>query len=121
MKHDFTVDEEMVIDRDAAQYPKTPDEPAIGGASGSSTTCWCLKADDARRPTTNRTATTTAPSRRQKSRRKRLSRRYHSFAKRMHQTDSKELLEMYLTSLTTLLRSAHHLHVAATRWRTSRS
>ncbi len=30
----------------------------------------------------------------------RLSRRYHSFAKRMHQTDEDELLEMYLTSLT---------------------
>lgn len=29
-----------------------------------------------------------------------LSRRYHSLAKRMHQTDSEELLEMYLTSLT---------------------
>lgn len=31
----------------------------------------------------------------------RLLRRYRSFAKRMHQTDSDELLEMYLTSLTT--------------------
>lgn len=30
----------------------------------------------------------------------RLSRRYHSFAKRMHQTDEDELLEMYLTSMT---------------------
>jgi carboxyl-terminal processing protease len=30
-----------------------------------------------------------------------LSRRYHGFAKRMHQTDNDELLEMYLTSLTT--------------------
>ncbi len=30
----------------------------------------------------------------------RLSRRYHSFAKRMHQTDPDELLEMYLTSIT---------------------
>ncbi|MGH7134498.1 MAG: S41 family peptidase, partial [Pirellulales bacterium] len=31
----------------------------------------------------------------------RLTRRYHSFAKRMHQTDHQELLEMYLTSMTT--------------------
>ena len=30
-----------------------------------------------------------------------LTRRYHSFAKRMRQTDSDELLEMYLTALTT--------------------
>lgn len=30
----------------------------------------------------------------------RLSRRYHSFAKRMHQTDADELLEMFLTSIT---------------------
>lgn len=33
--------------------------------------------------------------------RDKLRRRYRSFAKRMHQTDSDELLEMYLTSLTT--------------------
>jgi len=30
----------------------------------------------------------------------RLKRRYHSFAKRMHQTDSNELLEMYLSAIT---------------------
>lgn len=30
----------------------------------------------------------------------RLSRRYHSFAKRMHQTDADELLEIFLTSVT---------------------
>ncbi|HZL87026.1 MAG TPA: carboxy terminal-processing peptidase [Pirellulaceae bacterium] len=31
----------------------------------------------------------------------RLARRYHSFAKRMHQTDEDELLEIFLTSVTT--------------------
>ena len=31
----------------------------------------------------------------------RLTQRYHSFAKRMHQTDADELLEIYLNSLTT--------------------
>ncbi len=36
-----------------------------------------------------------------KAAQEKLSRRYHSFAKRMHQTDSDELLEMYLTALTT--------------------
>ena len=33
--------------------------------------------------------------------RKRLTRRYHGFAKRMHQFDADELLEMYLTAMTT--------------------
>lgn len=32
--------------------------------------------------------------------RQRLSRRYHSFAQRMHQTDADELLEMFLTAVT---------------------
>ncbi|MGV3608361.1 MAG: carboxy terminal-processing peptidase [Planctomycetaceae bacterium] len=32
--------------------------------------------------------------------RQRLSRRYHSFAQRMHQTDADELLEMFLTAIT---------------------
>ncbi len=41
-----------------------------------------------------------------------VERRYHSLDKRMHQMTSDELLERYLTALTTKLRSAHGLHVA---------
>ena len=40
-------------------------------------------------------------ARRQGRRREKISKRYHSFAKRMQQTDHDELLEMYLTALTT--------------------
>ena len=35
-----------------------------------------------------------------KEARDKLTRRYHSFAKRMHQTNSEELLEMYLNAFT---------------------
>ena len=39
---DFTVDEEMVIDRDAAPVsPRRRPRPTTAGGSGSSTTCWC--------------------------------------------------------------------------------
>ncbi len=39
--HDFTVEEKMIADRDAMEYPKTPKKLAIAFASRSSTACCC--------------------------------------------------------------------------------
>ncbi|MBN2025064.1 MAG: carboxy terminal-processing peptidase [Pirellulales bacterium] len=83
-KHDFTVDEEMVADPDAAQYPKTPKEARERWRMRIKYDLLVLKADDI----TGEAAIT------------KLSKRYHSFSKRMHQTDAEDLLEMYLSSLT---------------------
>lgn len=83
--HDFTVDEHIVRDPDQARYPTTPDEARDLWRRRIKYDLLDLKA--------KKTEAQAAIDK--------LSRRYHSFARRMHQTDRDELLEMYLTSLTT--------------------
>jgi carboxyl-terminal processing protease len=91
---DFTVDEEMVTDKDLTVYAKTPLEARDRWRKRIKFDLLLLKADK------------TDPKKdpfEGKTPQQRLTQRYHSFAKRMHQTSSDELLEMYLTSLTTSL------------------
>lgn len=106
-KHDFTVDEELVIDSDAAEWPKDPAEARDLWRKRIKYDLLFLKADEAKTDTAS--ADDDSPENEKKANRPkgkdqdpiaRLSRRYHSFAKRMHQTDHEELLEMYLTSVT---------------------
>ncbi|MHB1033478.1 MAG: carboxy terminal-processing peptidase [Pirellulales bacterium] len=92
MKHDFTVDEEMVSDPDAAKYAGNEAEARDLWRKRIKYDLLVAKAD-------NKDAKE-AKKEDDKAIRERLARRYHSFAKRMRQTDSDELLEMYLSSLT---------------------
>jgi len=85
MKHDFTVDEQLAVDRDALQWPKNEDEARERWRQRIKYDLLVLKTDD------KQGAEAT----------EKLSRRYQSFAKRMHQKDDEELLEMYLTAMTT--------------------
>lgn len=85
MQHDFTVDEEIVVDPDVAEYAKNEAEARDKWRKRIKYDLLTLKADD----TVGQEAID------------KLTRRYHSFAKRMHQTSGDELLEMYLTSVTT--------------------
>lgn len=87
MQHDFTVNEEMTTDPDATTYAKTPAEARDVWRKRIKYDLLVLEADKDKLEG--------------KAAQEKLSRRYHSFAKRMHQTDSDELLEMYLTALTT--------------------
>lgn len=109
--HDFTIDEQMVVDRDATEYPRTPAEAydrwrkrikydlLVQKVSKQEDAEQKSSKDapkkDAAKPETPKTA-----KEEEKESRDKLARRYHSFAKRMHQTDSEELLEMYLNSFT---------------------
>ncbi|HND51584.1 MAG TPA: carboxy terminal-processing peptidase [Pirellulaceae bacterium] len=83
-QHDFDVKEEVVVHQDAAQYSKTEADAFDRWRKRIKYDLLILKGD--------KVADAEA--------RDRLLRRYRSFGKRMHQTDSDELLEMYLTSLT---------------------
>ncbi len=89
---DFSVDEELVTDKDAATYAKTPDEAYDRWRKRIKYDLLLLKAEKADSKTDKSEGKTPE---------QRLEKRYHSFAKRMRQTDAEELLEMYLTSLTT--------------------
>ena len=103
-KQDFTKDEEMVVDKDAVQYSKTPDEAYERWRKRIKYDLLLLRPTRPRRRRQGGHSEGKTPE-------ARLSRRYHSFAKRMRQTDGDELLEMYLTSLTTsTIRT--RLHVA---------
>ena len=89
---DFTVDEELVTDKDAVTYAKTPEEAYDRWRKRIKYDLLLLKAEKADSKTDKSEGKTPE---------QRLEKRYHSFAKRMRQTDAEELLEMYLTSLTT--------------------
>jgi len=84
-KYDFTVDESMVRDKDAATYPKTPEE---------ATERWRQRVKfDLLKETADNVPMEKAVEK--------LHKRYNSIRKSWHQTDNDELLERYLTSMTT--------------------
>ncbi|MBR0238866.1 MAG: carboxy terminal-processing peptidase [Thermoguttaceae bacterium] len=82
---DFTVDETICLDRDKLDYPKNAAEALERWRKRVKYDLLILKVDDKEGQEAI----------------DKLSRRYKSFQKRMHQTDSNELLEMYLTAMTT--------------------
>ncbi len=85
IEHDFTADEEMIRDRELVRYPRTVAEARDRWRKRIKYDLLVLKADG-----------TDGDQAREK-----LTRRYHGFGKQMHQTDREELLEIYLTSMTT--------------------
>lgn len=82
---DYTVDEELITDPQAIAYAKTDAEVVDRWRKRVKYDFLALKGDKVEG----------------KAAQERLARRYHSFAKRMHQTDGDEILEMYVTALTT--------------------
>ena len=82
---DFTVTEEMVTDPDSAAYPKSTEEAYDRWRRRIKYDFLVLKAEEV----TGQEALD------------RLTRRYVSYAKRMHQFSSDDLLEMYLSAFTT--------------------
>ena len=85
MEHDFTVDEQMVADPDVAHYARNRDEAWEKWRKRIKYDLLMQKVDEVE----GQEAV------------EKLTRRYHSFAKRMHQMEGEELLEMYLTAMTT--------------------
>jgi carboxyl-terminal processing protease len=81
---DFEADEVLVSDADKLGYVKTPDEARERWRKQLKYDILVLKADKSNKEDIG----------------KRLQRRYQSIAKRMHQTDSNELLEMFLSAMT---------------------
>jgi carboxyl-terminal processing protease len=81
---DFTVEEDIITDPDTLSYPK---DEAEARESWRKRVKYDLLVQQ-------------AEGKSMEEARDRLSRRYHSFAKRMHQADRDELLEIYLTSMT---------------------
>lgn len=83
--HDYSLDEEMIRDSDSAKYATT---------SAEATDKW-------RRRVKYEMLTQLADEKTPEEAREKLTRRYSSIRKRWNQTNDDELLEMFLTSLTT--------------------
>ena len=81
---DFTADEVFVTDPDKLKHPSSSEEIKARWVKRLKYDILVLKNDK-----TNKEPV-----------KQRLTRRYESFARRMHQTDSNELLEMFLTAIT---------------------
>jgi carboxyl-terminal processing protease len=81
---DFNADEVLVSDVDKLTYPTNPEEARQRWLKQLKYDTLVLKADKSNKEDIT----------------KRLRRRYEHIAKRMHQTDSNELLEMFLTAIT---------------------
>ena len=86
-KHDFSLDEDIVTDPDLTKYAKNDADIRDAWRRRIKYDLLVLKSD--KEKIVGEAA------------REKLTRRYHSFGKRMRQTDGDELLEMYLSALST--------------------
>jgi carboxyl-terminal processing protease len=91
-KYDFTVNETMVRDKDGATFPKTPEEAAERWRQRVKFDLLKETSDKAKGSENNVTMDQAI---------EKLRKRYNSIRKSWHQTDNDELLERYLTSITT--------------------
>ncbi|MHC4178431.1 MAG: carboxy terminal-processing peptidase, partial [Planctomycetota bacterium] len=82
--HDFTADEQMVSDREKVRYAHTVNEARDRWRKRVKYDLLMLKVDEIDG----------------QEAKEKLSNRYNSFKRRMHQTDGEELLESYLTAVT---------------------
>ena len=106
--HDFTVDEDIVIDPESAKYAASDAEMRDLWRKRIKYELLSLKADAAGKKTADAGLD---PKKRDPSKpdstkppvnpREKLTKRYRSIGKRWHQIDNAELLEMFLTALTT--------------------
>ncbi len=97
---DFTTDEEMITEPDLLHYPKDAAEARDRWRQRIEYDLLVLKSD---KPDASETKTDQPPkdaATLEKEAREKLSKRYHNFARRMKQFDNNELLEMFLTAVT---------------------
>ncbi|MEO0529520.1 MAG: carboxy terminal-processing peptidase [Planctomycetota bacterium] len=108
-EHDFTLDERMVTDGDAAMYPRTPEEADDRWRKRVKFDLMLklAEADAVERKNAKKREENPGvedivadPVETLEESRKRLRKRYKSLRKRWNQTSSDELLELYVTSLT---------------------
>jgi carboxyl-terminal processing protease len=110
--NDFAIDEEIVTDGDALAWSKSADEMRDRWRKRIKLELLQLKADDRDKAAEKKSKATSGEKAKEQPKseepekydeqkaRERIKRRYHQFGKRMHQTKSDDLLEMFLTSVT---------------------
>lgn len=92
---DFALDEELITDPDLLQYPRDAAEARERWRKRLKYDLLVIKATDAKS-----TEKQQDPAKADEEARQKIAQRYHNFARRMNQFDNDELLEMFLTSIT---------------------
>jgi carboxyl-terminal processing protease len=101
--HDFTIDEEMVIDRDQLAYAQTDDEMRERWRKRIKYELLVRRAEDRDRAAQAEREGEEGASPRpiEGDPPTRLHKRYRAFANRMHQFDNEDVIELYISSITT--------------------
>lgn len=100
--HDYTIDEEMIIDSDLLSFAKNDAEARDNWRKRIKYSLLVLRGD-----VNDEKADTKADGDKEKTIKKkddpkdRLRKRYSSFARRMHQIDAEDIVERYITAITT--------------------
>ena len=99
-KHDYTIDEEMVTDPDLLTFPKTADEAKENWRKRIKYSLLILRGDDEDEKKAAKNDDAKKKKKKAEDPRERLRKRYVSFGRRMHQIDSEEVIERYITAIT---------------------
>ena len=103
MEHDFTLDEQIVKDRDLLQYPRDEAEARDRWRKRVKFELLARKADKVlseEKKDDQDSKDTDKETEEEGDPIEKISKRYKNLAKRWHQTDGDELLELYLTAMT---------------------
>ncbi|MFK7768263.1 MAG: carboxy terminal-processing peptidase [Mariniblastus sp.] len=101
--HDYTVDEEMVTDPDLLEFPKTDEEAKESWRKRIKYSLLILRGDDKDEKSETKDAKDGEEVKKKKKAvdpRERLRKRYVSFSRRMHQINGEEVVERYITAIT---------------------
>lgn len=103
--HDFTIDEEMITDPDLIQFPKNDEEVKESWRKRIKYSLLVLKGDESDKQKENAEDKTDSEKESNVTKTKvdpqeLLRKRYTSFARRMHQIDSEDVVERYITAVT---------------------
>ncbi len=93
-EHDFTIDEDMVTDPDTYEYPKSVEEAQDRWRKRIKYNLLLFKVQDADKKKSGKAVD-------KRDHKKRLKDRYTAFSKRMHQFDNEDVIEMFISSVTT--------------------
>jgi carboxyl-terminal processing protease len=102
VEHDFTIDEDMVTDRDLLSYAGNDDEAREVWRKRIKYSLLVLNGDkDEKEKEAKEKADSDKKPAKKVDPKEQLRKRYSSFARRMHQTDTEDVVEMYITAVTT--------------------
>ncbi len=102
--HDFSVDEDMVTDRDLLSYAKNDEEAKEVWRKRIKYSLLVLNGDKDEKEKEEKEKAEAEPDKKPAKKvdpKEQLRKRYSSFARRMHQTDTEDVVEMYITAITT--------------------